>query len=64
MVKKIGVWKRKSYRPPVYKVFQIKIEESIANGSTVSLMGGYNSDYTPDIVDWRLDDEESNGWEM
>ena len=52
------------YISPSISVTLIKMEESLAAGSTFTVSGGNGSDFTPDIADWNNTDAESKGFEF
>ncbi|GAA4139850.1 hypothetical protein GCM10022216_18430 [Sphingobacterium kyonggiense] len=55
--------KEKYIRPEIVLV-KIYLEDSLAAGSKISVSGGKNTDYTPEVEDWTTPDTETNGFEF
>ena len=55
---------KEKYIKPLITLTKVYLEESIAAGSRITVSGGKNTDYTPEVEDWTTPDTETQGFEF
>jgi len=55
---------KEKYIKPQIILTKVYLEESLATGSRITVSGGKNTDYTPEVEDWKNTDTETQGFEF